>query len=280
MTWQPDKAPFNGALFIFALVKYLTLNISINRRSHMMRFTVTDSMIQTLRHNFVSKCTDFKGILAGKVVFAHHTAYTNNACLTRIKAKTMSSVTDFNSDEALLLRFQKNWDGSLLHEIHNRHEGALYNFLYGICSNAELCRDVMQDTWTKIITKLSEGSYQPHASAKFKTFLYTVARNRLYDILGSAAERTRADDPEGVILDSQTDETGSSDPVQIHDEGDRLKLYKEILSTLPDDQREVFELRMLEYDWDAIQEITGASREACRSRYRYAKNKLSKLIPK
>jgi len=192
----------------------------------------------------------------------------------------MSSVTDFNSDEAILLRFQKNWDGSLLHEIHNRHEAKLYNFLYGICSNAELCRDVMQDTWTKIITKLSEGSYQPHTSAKFKTFLFTIARNRLYDVLGSAAVRTRTDDPDGVILESQVDESGQTDPVQVHDHDDRLQQYKKILSSLPDDQREVFELRMQEHDWEAIQEITGASREACRSRYRYAKNKLSKLIPK
>jgi len=191
----------------------------------------------------------------------------------------MSSVTDFNSDEAILLRFQKSWDGSLLHEIHLRHEGTLYNFLFGICRNAELSRDVMQDAWTKIITKLSEGSYKPHTSAKFKTFLFTIARNRLFDVLGSAAERTRTDDPDGAILDSQMDESGHADPENVRDQGDRVKQYKEILSTLPNDQREVFELRMQEHDWDAIQDITGASREACRSRYRYAKDKLSKLIP-
>ena len=62
-------------------------------------------------------------------------------------------------------------------ELYARHRGGLYRFVLRQCGTRAVADDLFQDVWMNLITARSR--YVP--SAKFSTFLYQVARNRVID---------------------------------------------------------------------------------------------------
>lgn len=64
--------------------------------------------------------------------------------------------------------------------LYNRHHGALYGFIYhllGRGASAEDAEDIAQDVFSTAFNKLAER----REDASFKSWLFTIARNRTYD---------------------------------------------------------------------------------------------------
>mgnify|MGYP002006648742 FL=1 len=128
----------------------------------------------------------------------------------------------------------------LLRRALSDFEVPLTRYAVSILGDIERSRDAVQDTFVKLYEQDPEA-----IKDKVKAWLFTVCRNRCYDILKKERRVMRLDDDEVHALPSSTD-----DPAQLMARGeDREKLnsdLKKLLSLieeLPDRQREVMRLK-------------------------------------
>lgn len=166
------------------------------------------------------------------------------------------------TDETLMIAYC-NGDADAFAELYARHRAALYRFIRRQCDEA-VADELFQDVWTRLI--VARRRYQP--SAKFSTYLYQVARNRLIDHFRSSGrnlEDARGDDPPEMPAPSlHQPENAAQTRQQIH----RLL---DLVEALPVTQREAFLLHEeAGLTLAEIGEVTGVGRETVKSRLRYA----------
>lgn len=156
-------------------------------------------------------------------------------------------------------------------ELYRRHKSALYRYLLRQCRDAAAAEELFQDIWTNLIR--ARGSYT--VSARFATYLYRLAHNRLIDHY-----RRRAP---AALVSFDDEEAGLAEPAApFHDQPEaayeirqRAARVLRLLEALPAAQREAFVLQHeAGMSVEEIAEVTGVSRETAKSRLRYAMNKL------
>lgn len=161
----------------------------------------------------------------------------------------------------------------------SRHQKPLFNYLFRFLKNEQAAEEGLQEVFFKVIK--SRKRYRP--SAKFTTWLYTMARH--YCIDQSRKEKNRKLVPLEVSSDS--DETVSLDkPFSVepqafsHFEAKELaKNLEEILVGLSPEQREVFELRQFQdMAFEEIAKVTQVSTNTVKSRMRYAVQAIQKKL--
>ncbi|MCC6196476.1 MAG: sigma-70 family RNA polymerase sigma factor, partial [Burkholderiales bacterium] len=99
------------------------------------------------------------------------------------------------SDEALMLAYGAGAAGAF-DTLYARHKGGVYRYLLRHLRNDGLADELFQDVWMNAIRV--RASYQP--TAKFTTWIYTLAHNRLVDhwrATGQAKLASIDDDNEG-----------------------------------------------------------------------------------
>ncbi len=175
---------------------------------------------------------------------------------------------DSASDEELMLAYR---DGAAraFELLYARHKGPLYRYVLRLSGPAAVAEELFQDIWMNVVR--SRERYE--VRAKFTTWLYRLAHNRLIDHY----RRTKS----GVVVaadDDTLDATADEAFREPDNELERRRLGKEIvelLATLPDAQREAFLLRHeAGLSLDEIAHITGVDAETAKSRLRYALAKL------
>jgi RNA polymerase sigma-70 factor (ECF subfamily) len=172
-------------------------------------------------------------------------------------------------DSALMLRY-KDGDTAAFEELYRRHNDALYRYFLRMGGDRAAAEDLYQEAWTKIIR--ARSTYQP--TAKFTTFLYRVAHNCFIDYLRRNERHRRNND---VEPDAQP-APGDSPDMVVESQLARERL-ETALKTLPDEQRDAFLLHEeAGLSIDDIAKVTGANREAAKSRLRYAVKKLRAAI--
>jgi RNA polymerase sigma-70 factor (ECF subfamily) len=80
------------------------------------------------------------------------------------------------TDETLMAAYQKG-DVAAFAQLVARHEKPLWNFLRRFVSQPAVAEDLLQEAFLRVVR--SAGEWQP--SAKFSTWLYTIARNLCTD---------------------------------------------------------------------------------------------------
>jgi RNA polymerase sigma-70 factor (ECF subfamily) len=164
-------------------------------------------------------------------------------------------------------------DAAAFDQLYARHKGGVYRYLLRHCGNAGTADELFQDVWMNVIRV--RASYAP--SAKFATWLYRIAHNRVIDHWRATghvelvhAGNDDDDDPLDAIPGSRNDEPEVR--AGAREIGARLAAA---LSTVPPAQREAFLLHQEGgLDLAEIAAITGAGVETVKSRIRYAVNKL------
>lgn len=174
------------------------------------------------------------------------------------------------TDEALMLGYRDGNAGAF-DVLYGRHKGGIYRYLLRQCRDAAVADELFQDVWMNLIRARAGYTVQ----ARFSTYLYRIAHNRLMD-------HFRRKDPAGISLD---DDSGtvpeepaaprSADPEAAADAREQAARLLALLDALPEEQRAAFVLQQEGgLGIDEIAAITGVTRETAKSRLRYALAKL------
>jgi RNA polymerase sigma-70 factor (ECF subfamily) len=179
------------------------------------------------------------------------------------------------SDEELMLRYGGG-DAVAFEALYRRHRGPLYRFLLRQVSDAAAAEEVFQDVWMRVIN--SRGRYE--ARAKFSSWVYAIAHNRLMDFYRANGKADFLGQEEG----EEALESLPADDLPAHVLLDRKRAAERLfaeLARLPEAQREAFLLQQEgELSLEEIAAATGVSRETVKSRLRYAVAKLRASLGK
>jgi RNA polymerase sigma factor (sigma-70 family) len=177
------------------------------------------------------------------------------------------------SDEQLMLAYAGG-DAGAFESLYARHKGPLFRFVLRSVKERAQAEELFQEIWMRAIE--ARARYAPQA--KFSTWLYTIAHNRLVD-------HWRAKGLALVSLDDE--ERAAAEPAAgpeaepaLHLEARRtLERLAAAIAALPLAQREAFLLHHEgELSVAEIAQATGSDVEAAKSRLRYAMNKLREAV--
>ncbi len=164
-------------------------------------------------------------------------------------------------------------------ELVARHEKRLWNFVRRFVADTATAEDLLQEVFLRVVRNAAEWK----ASAKFSTWLYTIARNLCTDNARRGLLR-KADSLDQTPAPSRDqsgphriDKIAGSAPTaekaamnrELADRVDRA------VAALPVEQREVFLMReVMDMSFAEIASATGASEPTVKSRMRYALERL------
>jgi RNA polymerase sigma-70 factor (ECF subfamily) len=172
-------------------------------------------------------------------------------------------------DEALMLAYRAG-DAAAFDALYARHKGGVFRYLRRQSGNAAVAEELFQDVWMRLID--ARGRYEPQA--KFTTWLYTIAHNRLMDHFRAAGRAVLVsyDDEDDPPPEPVADTPRPEETLARKQDAGRLLAA---IDALPAAQREAF---LLQQEGDmSVEEIaaaTGVNRETAKSRLRYALAKL------
>jgi len=175
------------------------------------------------------------------------------------------------SDEALMERY-RDGDAGSFDVIYGGHKGGLFRYMLRQCGNRGVAEELFQEVWMNLIR--ARGNYT--VQAKFSTYLYRLAHNRMIDHYRSQAGGVPVsfDDDDGAALESIAGHRGD-DPAVAADGLQQAGRLLELVQALPEAQREAFLLQQeSDMSVEEIAQATGVNRETAKSRLRYALTKL------
>jgi RNA polymerase sigma-70 factor (ECF subfamily) len=177
---------------------------------------------------------------------------------------------DSRSDEQLMLAYGEG-SAAAFEILYGRWRRQIYRFLVRQCDGAGTADELYQDVWLRVVN----ARRQYTVAAKFSTWLFRIARNRLIDHWRAESrmpviETPLADDCETDPVDDVA-ASAELQPERIVERKDRVRLVVGAVESLPDAQREAFLLHEeggLTIDEIAV--LTGVGHETVKSRLRYA----------
>jgi RNA polymerase sigma-70 factor (ECF subfamily) len=176
------------------------------------------------------------------------------------------------SDEELMLAYAAG-DAGAFDALYARHKGGVYRYLLRQCRQSSVADELFQDVWTNLIR--ARASYAP--TAKFTTWLYRLAHNRLIDQYRASGHLTLVpvDDEAHEDVIAAIPGARSEEPERRAENRELGERLRAALATLPPAQREAFLLQQEGgLSLAEIAELTGVGAETVKSRLRYAVGKL------
>jgi RNA polymerase sigma-70 factor, ECF subfamily len=181
---------------------------------------------------------------------------------------------DIETDEALMLAWQAG-DVAAFDRIYERHRGGVYRYLLRHCRDRATAEELHQDVWLKLIAARARFD----AAARFTTWLYSLARNRMIDHWRrNPAQRLVSLDDDGGgrgIGELLEDSDPAGNPQAAATVLQETALLVAALEALPAAQRDAFLLHV--EGGLAVGEIaalTSTPAETVKSRLRYAYKRL------
>lgn len=175
------------------------------------------------------------------------------------------------SDEQLMERY-RDGDGGAFDLLYARHKGGLFRYLLRQCGDRGIAEELFQEVWMNLIR--ARGAYL--VRAKFTTYLYCLAHNRLIDHyrLQAGGVPVSFNTEDGPALDDVAAGRADNPALQCEVRQQAQRLLQ-LVEALPAPQREAFLLQQeSDMSVEEIAQATGVSRETAKSRLRYAIVKL------
>jgi RNA polymerase sigma-70 factor (ECF subfamily) len=179
-----------------------------------------------------------------------------------------------DSDEALMAQFATG-DAAAFERLYARHELRVWRFIRRQLGDRSLADEVMQEVWFTVAREA--GRYRP--SARFTTWLYTLARNRAIDQLRARRLHQSLDAPraDGLRWDETLADVAADIEPRLLDE-ESLALLRAAVDALPVEQREAFLLQAEGLAVEEIAQVCGTGFETIKSRLRYARARLMRTL--
>jgi RNA polymerase sigma-70 factor (ECF subfamily) len=170
-------------------------------------------------------------------------------------------------------------DGAAFEELYGRWRGRLFRYLVHQCGDRGRAEELYQDVWLKVVG----ARHHYEVAAKFSTWLFRIAHNRLIDHWRASGRQAMeslssyGEDGEGPSPDERPELAAAAEetPERLLERRDLAERMAKAIGGLPAAQRETFLLAEEgEMTLEAIAATTGTSRETAKSRLRYALAKL------
>ncbi len=175
------------------------------------------------------------------------------------------------NDETLMLAYQRG-DSTAFENLYSRHKGGIYRYLKRQCGNDATAEELFQDVWLKIVN--ARKNYK--VTAKFTTWLYHIAHNRLID---HYRKNNRLPDSYEDDEPDEFEDHCTIDPVTEINRTRQAEKLLDCIRQLPEAQRESFLLKEeTGLSLIDIANIAGTSRETIKSRVRYALGALRRCL--
>ena len=169
-------------------------------------------------------------------------------------------------EQVIILRCQTG-DKDAFAELIERYQAPLRYFISHLSSNSEVTEDVFQDTWLTVIRRI----YSLKSTEAFSTWLYRIARNKVYQQLRGKQKLSELNENIAVPNDTDDDVFSPEDAAKIHG----------CLKKLRPEHREVLMLRFLEQmSYNEITKVIACGLGTVKSRIYYAKLALKKEMEK
>jgi RNA polymerase sigma-70 factor (ECF subfamily) len=168
------------------------------------------------------------------------------------------------SDESLMLAYQ-NGDAGAFESLYRRHKDGLFSFLFRSCPRPAIVEELAQETWMAVV----KSAERYRSEARFRTWLYQIAHNRLVDFW------RRADNRHSTLDDIAEEVTA---PVQDESRDAQQKRLMDAIGQLPAEQRNALLLQEQGFSQKDIAQITDAGEETVKSRLRYARKQLREQL--
>ena len=159
-----------------------------------------------------------------------------------------------------------------------RHQSKIYGFIYSKIPDRDVCDDVFQDTFIKVIKTLKSNSY--NEEGKFLPWVMRISHNLIIDHFRKNKRMPMLRETEEFsIFSILKDEDLNIENKLISNQID-LDL-KKLIEKLPKDQREILQMRYFQdLSFKEISEETGVSINTALGRMRYAMINIRKIIEK
>jgi RNA polymerase sigma factor (sigma-70 family) len=183
------------------------------------------------------------------------------------------------TDENLMLRFGRG-EAAAFEFLYRRHESRVFRYLRRNVKDEAAANDLMQEVWFAVVR--GAANYRP--SAKFTTWLFTIAHNRTVDMIRANHRLQSLDagddaDPEASSPLERLADSAKLEPLARVQSQDEAAALLSAVAQLPDEQRSAFLLQAEgDLSLEEIAEATGSSFETVKSRLRYARAKLRQLL--
>ncbi|MVO09364.1 sigma-70 family RNA polymerase sigma factor [Flavobacterium sp. TP390] len=180
--------------------------------------------------------------------------------------------------DAVLVKNYIEGDESALSILIERHQSKIYGFIYTKIQDRDICDDVFQDTFIKVIKTLKSKSY--NEEGKFLPWVMRIAHNLIIDYFRKSKKMPMQRDNEEYSVFSYLTDTNLNVEDQIILDQVEYDLSR-LIDELPDDQKEVLQMRIYQdLSFKEIADATGVSINTALGRMRYALMNLRKVIEK
>ena len=198
---------------------------------------------------------------------------------------TEAAAPSAESDETLMHAFAGG-DAAAFTRLYDRHERATWRFIrHRLGARHEgAADDVLQETWISV----ARAAPRYVATARFTTWLFTVARNRVIDHLRAQSNAMLsidaplpgdAGEDDGDRWADRVAADAADGPLARIESRQQAEAFLEALAQLPDAQREAFVLQAEGgLSVDEVASATGVGAETAKTRLRYARTRLRTLL--
>lgn len=188
------------------------------------------------------------------------------------------------TDEQLMYQLQQGYVGAL-DELYRRHARDLYVFCRNVAPASHDPEDLVHDVFLRVI----RGAHTFNAQrASFRTWLYSIARNRCIDLArrarlicflpivrrGEAEERREETAPESVLADEK------QDPESLAVKADEIDAVRDCIERLEhrDEKQAILLYYVSGMVYREIGEVLGKSTSMARNRVRAAREKVRQCL--
>jgi RNA polymerase sigma-70 factor, ECF subfamily len=187
-------------------------------------------------------------------------------------------MANVQTSDSLLVKAYIDGNENSLSLLINRHQSKIYGFIYSKIQDRDVCDDVFQDTFIKVIKTLKSNSY--NEEGKFLPWVMRIAHNLVIDHFRKNKKMPMLRETEEFSIFSILNDNSTTIENQLISDQVNIDL-KKLINQLPEDQKQVLMLRFYsDLSFKEISEETGVSINTALGRMRYAIINIRKVIEK